>query len=127
EATNLTVEMSEVASGQAYRLAVASFRGLAGKEFRRFAFDRTGQRFLAIATGGSIQVQNVATPDEAITVGQYEGTDAEATISPDGSLVAVIEPRDRITIYSSEDGSNLTSFQGPQNASQLAFDESGKR
>ncbi|HEY6633796.1 MAG TPA: hypothetical protein VIZ90_20250, partial [Rhizobiaceae bacterium] len=131
EAANAVVEMFElsgVASGQASRLAAASFPGLGGVQFRRFAFDGTGHRFIAIATDGTVYVQTIATPDQAITLGQYRGTGVDAAISPDGSLVAVAQVTyPRIVIYSAEDGSELTTFDGPQYIGGLSFDASGKR
>ncbi len=130
EATNATVELFElpgVGSDQASRLSVASFRGLAENQFRRLEFDRTGQRFVAIATSGSVHIQNVATPDRAITLNQYQDTAVDAAISPDGSLVAVAETNGQITVHSTEDGSELTVFDGPQNLRHLAFDATGKR
>ena len=130
EAINATVELFElsgVGSDQASRLSVASFRGLAENQFRRLEFDRTGQRFVAIATSGSVHIQNVATPDRAITLNQYQDTGVEAAISPDGSLVAVAETNGQIMVHSTEDGSELTIFDGPQNLGHLAFDATGKR
>jgi WD40 repeat protein len=130
EATNATVELYElprVGSDQASRLLVESFRGLAENQFRRLEFDRTGQKFVAIATSGSVHIQNVATPDRTITLNQYQDTGVDAAISPDGSLVAVAETSGQIMVHSAEDGSELTILDGPQNLGRLAFDASGKR
>jgi len=127
EATNAVVEMFDLSTG----IAVGSFPGLAGVQFRRFAFDGTGQRFIAIATNGTVYVQTIATPEQAITLRRYQVPGVDAAISPDGSLVAVAETTPetsgRIPIYSAEDGSELTALDGPQYFGGLSFDASGKR
>jgi WD40 repeat protein len=92
-----------------------------------FSFDRTGQRFVAISGDGTVSIQNVATPDQAITLSQYQGPDIKAAISPDGSLVAVADASGQIIIHSAEDGIELTLFDGPQNLDRLVFDDSGRR
>jgi WD40 repeat protein len=129
EATNFAVEMYElsgVESGQASRLAVTSFPGLAGIQFLRFAFDRRGQRFVAIATDGSVYVQTVATPEVVTALRQYRGTDPEAAISPDGSLVAVSELSGQVIIHSAEDGRELAVLDGPPDTGQLGFQDGSK-
>ena len=87
------------------------FAGLPRTSFEDLEFDGTGQRFVAIATNGSVHIQNVATPDQAITLNQYQDTAVDAAISPDGSLVAVAETNGQIRFHSTEDGSELTDFR----------------
>jgi WD40 repeat protein len=106
---------------------IASFGTLTGMPIVRFEFDRSGDRFVALYGNGTAIIQNIATPDQAVTFNQYQGAGIATAISPDGSLVAVAQSSGRITIHSGEDGSELTSFDGPQNLDRLVFDDSGRR
>ena len=114
---------------------VGAFTGLP-MPIVNLGFDRAGRRFVAVSGNGTVSIQTVATPDQSITLGQYQSTGIEAAISPDGSLVAVAETNvlvavaesnGRITIHSADDGSELTTISGPDRLDRLAFDGSGKR
>ncbi|RLP24202.1 WD40 repeat domain-containing protein [Mesorhizobium sp. YM1C-6-2] len=122
----VTVGSSEAVSAPPNLAVAASFTSLP-LPIVSFAFDRAGRRFVAVSGDGTISIQDVATPDQAITLSQYRDTGIEAAISPDGSLVAVAETSGQIVIHSAEDGGELTLLDGPQNLGRLAFDGSGKR
>lgn len=122
----VTVGSSEAISAPPNLAVAASFTSLP-LPVVNFAFDRAGRRFVAVSGDGTVSIQDVATPDKAITLTQYRDSGIEAAISPDGSLVAVAEASGQIVIHSAEDGSELTLLDGPQNLGRLAFDGSGKR
>jgi WD40 repeat protein len=101
------------------------FSGLPA-DIATLSHSRNSRSFITLSGIDTVSIQNVTTPDQAITFRfQFAGT--AAAISPDGSMVAGSDMSGRIIIHSGEDGSELTSFQGPQNLGQLVFDDSGKR